>query len=171
MPKTYPVIRLLVLRPTASVKASRCTLCPSAMARSRPFSMLMDSIGITGCQINRFSDSSQASPQRLPETHPTGIVMGGQQPVSGNLIQLYAVGTTGDSSTATTLIHTTLTTSDGTGQPNSNANAGNSNNSLPAGSFTITGDYTCPSASSEVYLVGTGGNPGMPQGTNNPTSR
>jgi phosphatidylserine/phosphatidylglycerophosphate/cardiolipin synthase-like enzyme len=95
------------------------------------------------------------------------MVMGGQQAVTGNLIQLYAVGTTGDSSAATALIHTTVTTSDGTGQPNSNANAGNSGNGLPAGSFTIGGDYTCPSASSEVYLVGTGGNPGMAQGTNN----
>jgi polygalacturonase len=59
-----------------------------------------------------------------------------------------------------------VTTSDGSGNAtNSNANAGNNFNSLPAGSFTITGDYTCPSAGTEVYLVGTGGNSGV--GTNN----
>jgi hypothetical protein len=49
---------------------------------------------------------------------------------------------------------------------NGNANAGNANNTLPTGSFTITGDYTCPSGSSEVYLVAAGGNPGLGSGTN-----
>ena len=96
-----------------------------------------------------------------------GKVRGGQQPVSGATIQLYAVGTTGDASSATPLITTTLTTSDGTGQMNSNANAGNANNSLPTGSFTISGDYTCPSATSEAYFVATGGNPGLAPGINN----
>ena len=169
MPKTYPVIRPFVLRPTTSAKASGCALWQSAMARIAPFSVLMMiGLGITGCQINRFSDSSQASSTAVEETRPTGIVMGGQQPVTGNLIQLYAVGTTGDGSAATALIHTTVTTSDGSGLTNGNANTGNANNTLPAGSFTITGDYTCPSASTEVYLVGTGGNPGLPQGTTNP---
>lgn len=91
---------------------------------------------------------------------------GGQQPVTGGLIQLYAVGSTGDGSAATPLIGATVTTSDGSGNgANGNANAGNNFNSLPAGSFTITGDYTCPSAGTEVYLVGTGGNAGA--GTNN----
>jgi hypothetical protein len=60
-----------------------------------------------------------------------------------------------------------VTTSDGTGALNANANAGNANNSLPAGSFTITRAYTCPSPSAQVYLVATGGNPGLAAGTNN----
>jgi polygalacturonase len=82
------------------------------------------------------------------------------------LIQLYAVGSAADGSAATPLIGATLTTSDGSGNgANSNANAGNANNTLPAGSFTITGDYNCPSGGTEVYLVGTGGNSGS--GTNN----
>ena len=90
-----------------------------------------------------------------------------QQPISGATIQLYAVGTNGDASSATNLIATALTTSDGTGQMNSNANAGNANNSLPAGSFTISGDYTCPGQNTQVYLLATGGNPGLASGTNN----
>jgi streptogramin lyase len=36
-----------------------------------------------------------------------------------------------------------------------------------AGSFAITGDYSCPSASTQVYIVATGGNPGLALGTNN----
>jgi hypothetical protein len=35
------------------------------------------------------------------------------------------------------------------------------------GNFTIGGDYTCPTASTLVYLTGTGGNPGLTAGTNN----
>jgi hypothetical protein len=117
---------------------------------------------LSGCSLNQ-----PTTPSRQASIGVQGIVHGGQQPVSGATIQLDAVGTTGDASSATPLIATTLTTSDGTGQMNSNANAGNANNSLPAGSFTISGDYTCPSASSEVYLVATGGNPGLSAGTNN----
>jgi cardiolipin synthase len=118
------------------------------------------SAGLTGCQYSQFSTSDRAA-------HPTGSVFGGQQPITGNLIQLYAVGTTADGSAAKPLISATVTTSDGTGQTNSNANAGNASNTFPAGYFTINGDYTCPSASTEVYLVGTGGNPGLGAGTNN----
>ncbi len=76
-----------------------------------------------------------------------GVVHGGQQPVTGATIQLYAVGTTGDSSAATLL-------------------------TLPvqsdlAGNFSITGTYTCPTGAAQVYLVSTGGNPGLTAGTNN----
>jgi hypothetical protein len=35
------------------------------------------------------------------------------------------------------------------------------------GSFSITGDYTCPSSTSQLYIVATGGNPGLAPGTNN----
>jgi len=98
----------------------------------------------------------------------TGAVHGGQQPVTGSLLQLYAVGTTGDGSAATPLILTTLTTSDGSGSAtDGNANVGNSLNTLPAGFFTITNQYVCPPQGAEVYLVATGGNPGLVAGTNN----
>lgn len=106
----------------------------------------------------------------------SGEVRGGQQPVAGATIQLYAVGYSGDGSAAVPLLSTTVTTSDGSGNAsNSNANAGNAFNSLPAGSFTINGAYTCPAAGTpayppsvaEVYVASTGGNPGLSAGTNN----
>ena len=98
----------------------------------------------------------------------SGLVHGGQQPVTGSLIQLYAVGASGDGSTSTALITATVTTSDGSGNAtNSNANAGNGFNSFPAGGFTISNDYHCPSATTEVYLTSVGGNPGLVAGTNN----
>ena len=107
-----------------------------------------------------------------PHTSPahtlkiSGAVHGGQQPVTGSTIQLYAVGTAGDGSAATTLLNGVFTTSDGSMANNSNANAGNNFNALPAGEFTISGDYVCP-AGADVYLVSTGGNPGLTAGGNN----
>jgi polygalacturonase len=108
-----------------------------------------------------------------PHTSPahtlkiSGAVHGGQQPVTGSTIQLYAVGTAGDGSPATTLLNGVFTTSDGSGMANNfNANAGNNFNALPAGEFTISGDYVCP-AGADVYLVSTGGNPGLTAGSNN----
>jgi RHS repeat-associated protein len=82
--------------------------------------------------------------------HPDlqGAIHGGQQPVTGATIQLYAVGISGDGSAATPLISSVV-------------------KSDQSGSFTITGDYTCPAASTNVYLVATGGNPGLTAGTNN----
>lgn len=77
-----------------------------------------------------------------------GKVKGGQQPISGANIQLYAVGTTGDATPSTPLLTTTVTTG-------------------ASGEFSITGTYTCPSITSEVYLIAKGGNPGLAPGTNN----
>jgi hypothetical protein len=61
-------------------------------------------------------------------------------------VQLYAVGTTGDGSAATQLLSTT-TDADG--------------------DFTLSG-LTCPSPTTPVYYLATGGNPGLSAGTNNP---
>jgi hypothetical protein len=94
--------------------------------------------------------------------------MGGEQPITAATIQLYAVGTSTDGGASTALINQTttpVTSSDGTGQMNSNANAGNNYNQYSPGGFSITGDYTCPSPTSLVYIADIGGNTGA--GTNN----
>ena len=114
----------------------------------------------TGCTANHIS------PPVTVHATLRGIAMGGEQPITDAAIHLYEVGTTGDGSAATDLLGANVvTTSDGTGSMNSNANAGNDDNQLSAGSFMITGDYTCPTASTLVYLAAVGGNPGA--GTNN----
>ena len=90
------------------------------------------------------------SNQTPAATHTAGIggsVHGGQQPVAGATIQLYTVGTTGDDSAATPLLLTAVTTDAG-------------------GNFNITGEYTCLNATN-VYLVATGGNPGLSQANPN----
>jgi hypothetical protein len=98
----------------------------------------------------------------------TGLVHGGNAPITGSTIQLWAVGSSALQSGATALLTTTVTTSDGTSSTtDGNANAGNANNTLPAGSFTITGLYSCPVGDPYVYITASGGNPGLAAGTNN----
>ncbi len=160
-PKTYPLDPLGVARSLPCVKVvCRAFSTLNAVRITSALALMLAPVALTGCQRAEFAAA-------LLEPGVTGAVFGGQNPVSGSLIQLYSVGTTGDGLAAARLISATLTTSDGSGLGNSNANAGNSNNGLPAGSFTITGDYTCPTATTEVYLVATGGNPGLTSGTSN----
>ena len=73
---------------------------------------------------------------------------GGQQPVSGATIQLFAVAPAGSS--ASILLNTQPVTTDA------------------SGSFGLTGLYTCPSATTNVYMTATGGNPGFTGSQNNP---
>jgi hypothetical protein len=122
---------------------------------------------LSGCGAGVGMQSTIVTPAVKPAV--TGVVHGGQNPVSGATIQLWTVGTTGTGSTGTPLVTVTVTTSDGTGLPNSNANIGNANNTLAAGSFTLnfTNAYTCPTPTTLVYLTATGGNPGLTAGTNN----
>jgi hypothetical protein len=89
----------------------------------------------SGCGI-----SPTATPA-VSNLHARGTVFGGQQPVAGATIQLYTVGTTGDGSASQPLLTATVTTD-------------------ASGAFTISGDYTCNSAT-QVYLTATGGNPGL----------
>lgn len=124
--------------------------------------------GLAGCGGVQGPASGGAS--QSPAVQAAGMVHGGEAPITGATIQLWAVGNTGYGSAATALINqalTPVTSSDGSGAMNSNANAGNGNNTLAAGGFTITGDYTCPANDPEVYLTASGGNPGLSAGTNN----
>ena len=99
-------------------------------------------ISLTGCSIDRLEPGTSSVPQLRGHAH------GGQQPVSGALIQLFATGSAGNASAATQLLTQNVVT---------DAN----------GNFTITGDYTCPSANAQMYITATGGNPGLAPGTNN----
>ena len=106
------------------------------------FLCLLVTIALSGCSSGPLNPGTTP----LGNSHASGSVHGGQQPVVGASIQLYTVGTAGDGSTATPLL-TSPVTSDATG------------------SFSITGLYSC-SGATQVYLVATGGNPGL--STTNP---
>jgi hypothetical protein len=100
---------------------------------------------ITGCGAG-----TAASPGGETQTI-TGRVHGGQQPVSSAAIQLYTVGSTGLASAATPMLTRAVS-------------------SESDGSFDISDAYTCGesstgdtigSGSDQVYIVATGGNPGL----------
>ena len=76
-----------------------------------------------------------------------GHVHGGQQPVANSSIALYRVGVDGSPSVPM-LKFPVLTAGDGT--------------------FDLTADYTCQSNTDQVYLVATGGNPGLSPASDNP---
>lgn len=92
-------------------------------------------LAITGCSIIPSGSSTIAGPAFQ------GTVHGGQQAVAGATIQLYAATSTGYGVASTSLLKTPVVTS-GTG------------------SFSVANDYTCPSGAM-VYIVATGGNPGV----------
>jgi streptogramin lyase len=88
-----------------------------------------------------------------------GRVFGGNQPIVGAHVYLYAASTGGYGAASTSLL------TSATGNPPD----GNSHYYVTTGAngiFSITGDYSC-SAGQEVYLYSIGGNPGLTNGTNN----
>ncbi len=90
-----------------------------------------------------------------------GRVYGGQQPIVGAHVYFYAANTTGYGSASVSLLKSVSgTTLDGSGNYYVTTDAN--------GNFSITGDYTCPSSASQVYLYSIGGNSGS--GTNNPSA-
>jgi hypothetical protein len=100
-------------------------------------------LGMVGCTL-----PSPVSQQSVATQVAAGNVRGGSQPISYSTIQLYAVGISGLGSQPTPLLLRAVH-SDG------------------QGNFTLTGLYSCPSATVPVYITATGGNPGLADGTNN----
>jgi hypothetical protein len=88
-----------------------------------------------------------------------GTVMGGQQPIVNAQVALWVAGTGGNHTGATNLMGT------GTGSPLAYTTTDSN------GSFSLAGDFTCPATATgytpQVYIVATGGNPGL---STNPTN-
>jgi glucuronoarabinoxylan endo-1,4-beta-xylanase len=124
------------------ISAKPANLIPSLSATV----FIVMTISIPGCGGVSSSPVTTA-PSTLTGNSVRGQVKGGQQPVQGATIQLYQVGTAGDGSSAAPL--------------------GSSTTTSQSGGFTITGNYTCPVSNPQVYLLATGGNPGLAPGTNN----
>jgi streptogramin lyase len=102
-------------------------------------------VGLVGCGV---SPSSLTSSTPVVAEAFGGRIFGGNQPISNAVIQMYSPGTNGYGSSAAPLLNRQVTT---------NAN----------GSFSLVNAFNCPSSSTPVYLVVTGGNPGLTSGTNN----
>ena len=92
-----------------------------------------------------------------------GTVHGGEQPISGAHVYLYAANTTGYGSASVSLL------TSGSGRTED----GNGNyyvTSQSDGTFSISEDYNCATSkstsNSQVYIYSIGGNPGLGEGTN-----
>ena len=108
------------------------------------FAAMLAVVSLTGCAFEGSKPNVAPNvPANVPVEGSAGIhgaVFGGNQPITGASLQLYAVGTSGYGSASTALFTAPLTTQ-------------------PDGSFSFSA-YTCPTSTSLVYLTATGGNPG-----------
>lgn len=114
---------------------------------------------VSGCSGVPGTSPTQTAGSSVPGAALNGMVHGGQQPIVGAHVYLYAANTTGYGNQAVSLLgNKGGTVADGSG--NYYFPTG------PNGTFGITGDFSCPSAGSQVYLYAVGGDPGLGDGTN-----
>ena len=111
---------------------------------------------LSGCASNFAPGPIQ--PHETPIGNIQGAVHGGQAPVTGASIYLYAAGTGGYGTPATSLIKSASNSfPDGTGKFFVKTDS--------SGNFSLGGDYTCTEGT-QIYMVALGGNPGVGAGTN-----
>ena len=113
---------------------------------------------MSGCSAKFVPSAVQ--PNETPIGNIQGSVHGGQAPITGAQIYLFAAGTGGYGTSATSLIRSTA--------PNAFED-GNGNYYVLTdgnGNFALGGDYTCTEGT-QVYAVAVGGNPGMGGTVNN----
>lgn len=103
---------------------------------------------VAGCAAT--ASFHNGSPASKTAVNLKGSVMGGQTPISGATVQIYAAGSSAYGSGAQALLTPALTTD------------ANGNFAVPSGTFPSS----CPLSNPETYIVATGGNPGT--GTANP---
>ncbi len=128
-----------------------------------PFSCALVLAGCAGMPAITTSNTDS-----IPGTVLHGSVHGGQNPIVGAHVYLYAINTTGyggpgiaasTTNASVSLLHTgTGTTQDGSGHYYVTTDQ--------SGNFTITGDYTCPSSYPHTYFYASGGDPGLGSGVN-----
>jgi hypothetical protein len=95
---------------------------------------------VTACLLAGCGLSSGSPSQPAPSVALSGRVHGGQQPVVGAVVTLYAPATDGYGGTPLAIVSTV---------------------SVAEGKFTLPRPFTCPANSGDVYLLATGGDPGV----------
>lgn len=100
---------------------------------------------LSGCGGS--SSQTTPPPPPPPPSGYSGVTFGGKalagtQPISGATVQLYAAGTTGNGSAATSLLTSAITTD-------------------TTGAFTVPAGYQCPSAGPQLLLTVSGGKSGV----------
>lgn len=116
-----------------------------------PFALLLASSALlfTGCSAAPGFHSTSAVPGSVRGPVLQGKVHGGQSPITGAKVYLYAVSTSGYGGASTSLLNSP-------GYVTTDA----------SGNFSIASDYNC-SSGQQVYIYSVGGNPGLESGTDN----
>jgi len=150
-----------------SSKPKQASLRMSFMNFSRTFAAISAAsltLVLAGCSSGMPTNTVAPITSPLTTRTITGRAMGGQSPITSANIYLFAVGTTGYGSAASSLLQaggsgSTATTKDISGGATNNdyyvTTDGN-------GNFALSGDYACPTLTPNIpiYLVSTGGNAG-----------
>lgn len=167
--KLFEAAGLRIYRPKNLERAKYMSLSVSKWSAARLCLSISGAVLLAGCSAS-FQPGS-VKPAQVPIGNIQGTVHGGQAPVTGAQIYLFAAGTGGYGTNATSLI------TSGASGVTCNPATGNSNPALNNacyvttdnnGNFALGGEYTCTQGQ-EVYMVALGGNPGI-TGTVNNTS-
>lgn len=114
---------------------------------------------LSGCSGVPVTPPTGSNSKAVPGAAFEGRVHGGQNPIVGAHVYLYAANTTGYGDASVSILASAGgTTVDSSGHYYVTTQSG--------GTFSITGDYSCPSAGSQVYLYAVGGDPGLGSGAN-----
>lgn len=101
------------------------------------------------------------STSSAPGTVFNGMVHGGQQPVTGARVYLYAAGTSGYGSASISLLNPSMmgvsTDSNGVGYVATDS----------SGRFKFADDWSCAKSTDNIYILALKGNPGLGNGTDN----
>lgn len=104
---------------------------------------------LSGCMGAPVTTQLQSGTNPVSGVALRGMVHGGQQPITGAHVYLYAANSGGYGGASNSLL--TSGTKDGNNHYYVTTGAG--------GTFNISGDYTCPGSSTLVYLYAVGGDP------------
>jgi streptogramin lyase len=130
---------------------------------SLTFAVAFIALLLSGCSGAPSTTPTETVSNSVSGVALRGSVHGGEQPISGAHVYLYAANTTGYGSASISL----LTSGSGRFED------GNGNyyvKSQSDGTFSISEDYDCVTSNttsdSQVYIYSVGGNPGLGEGTN-----
>jgi len=111
---------------------------------------------LAGCSVVPAAKTVQS--RSVQGTAIQGKVQGGQSPLVGASVYLYAANNTGYGNAAISLLNANVLSQTPTGGMDGSGDYYVTTDSK--GAFGITGDYTCPSTDSQLYLYASGGDPG-----------
>src|SRR3984885_3429473 len=135
-------------------RSTRVTIRAASLSACK-VGLLCGAMILTGCDASPSFHASSTT--NTASVTIAGKIHGGQQPVTGSTVQLYAAGNSGYGAGAQALLSTSVTTDQ------------HGNFNIPNGAYnclTSANGQTLP-ANAQTYIVGTGGNPGLAPGTNN----